>query len=108
MHVIAVKHLKEAAGQFRDAAKPLAAWRTIAKEAHWHNPEEIRENFADVDFAGDDVIFRIHESRYRLVTTVHYAREKDGSNGEGHVWVRSFLPQKQYENGANGSKGDIR
>jgi len=108
MHVVAGKHLKEASERFRNAARPLTAWRAIAKEAHWRSPDEVKENFADVDFAGDEVIFSIHEGRYQLVTTIHYARGKQGANGGGHVWIRAVQPAKQGENGANGNKGGAR
>jgi mRNA interferase HigB len=104
MHVVTVKHLKEAVDRFPDAAKPIAAWRAIAKEVQWRSPGDVKANFADVESVGDCVVFRIHQDKYRLVTTIHYSREQNGRVAEGHVWVRSFLTRKQYENTANWDK----
>jgi len=105
MHVIAGKHLKEAANRFPNAAKQIAAWRSIAKDARWRSPDDVRAIFADVECVGDSVIFRIHQNKYRLVTTIHYSRESGGALAEGHVWIRAFLSNKQYENSANWDKG---
>jgi mRNA interferase HigB len=105
MHVVAGKYLKETVDQFPAAAKQIAAWRSVAKDAQWLSPAAVKNNFADVDFVGDYVVFRIHRSLYRLVTTIHYARRENGRTAEGHIWVRSFLTNKQYENTANWDKG---
>jgi mRNA interferase HigB len=105
MHVLAAKHLKDAAGRFPKAAKQLAAWRSIAKDKCWRSPDDVKDTFADAEFAGDFVIFRIHQNKYRLVTTIHYPGGVNGSATDGHVWVRSFLSDKQYEDQANWEKG---
>jgi mRNA interferase HigB len=105
MHVLAGKHLKEAVARFPQAAKPIAAWRSIAKDKRWRTPEEVRETFADVEYAGDYVVFHIQQNKYRLLATLHYSRENDGRAAEGHLWVRSFLSNKQYEDPANWNKG---
>jgi mRNA interferase HigB len=105
MHVVSAKHLKAAADRFRDASKRLAAWRSIAKDKRWRNPGEVRATFADVECAGDDVIFPILQNKYRLVTTIHYSREPQGSLAEGHIWIRSLLTRQQYEDAAHQGKG---
>jgi mRNA interferase HigB len=105
MHVLAAKHLKEAAGRFPKAAKQIVAWRSIAKDKRWRTPGEVKDTFADADFAGDYVVFRIHQNKYRLVTTIHYPVGTNGTAADGHVWIRSFLSNKQYEDQANWEKG---
>jgi mRNA interferase HigB len=105
MHVVTEKHLKEAAEQFPDAAREIAAWWKIAKAARWRNFIEVRQVFADADGFNDYVIFNIRRNRYWLVTIIHYSREKDGRTTEGHIYIRSFLTHKQYENPANWDKG---
>ena len=105
MHVLSANHLKAAADRFRDASKPLAAWRSIAKDKRWRNSDEVRETFADVEYAGDEVIFPIHQNKYRLVTTIHYSREPNGSLTEGHIWIRSLLTRQQFEDAARPRKG---
>lgn len=106
MHVLTEKHLKDASARFPSAAKQLVAWRAVAKDQRWRTPDEVRQTFADVEFAGDYVIFPI--LRRRLVTTIHYSRETGGATAEGHIWIRSFLSRKQYENPANWDKGVLR
>ena len=78
MHVVTGKYLKEAVDGFPAAAKQIVAWRSVAKGAQWRSPADVKDNFADVDFVGDYVIFRIHRSLYRLVTTIHYSRGQNG------------------------------
>jgi len=108
MHVVTAKYLREAVDRFPDAAKQIAAWRSVAKEAQWRTPAGVKDVFADADCVGDYVIFRIHQNKYRLVTAIHYSRQLDGRIAEGHIWIRSFLTTKQYENTANWDKGVVR
>ncbi|MGO9272074.1 MAG: type II toxin-antitoxin system HigB family toxin [Terriglobia bacterium] len=105
MHVVTEKHLNRAAEQYPDAAKEIAAWRQIVKAARWRNFVEVQQVFKDADDVGGYVIFNIRQNRYRLVTIIHYSREKDGRLTEGHVYMRSFLTHKQYDRPANWDKG---
>ena len=54
------------------------------------------------------VIFNMLQNRYRLMIIIHYARVKDGRTTEGHIYIRSFLTHKQYDNPANWDKGVAR
>ena len=105
MHVVTEKHLNGAAEQYPEAAKEIMAWRKIAKAAKWRNFMEARQVFKDADDVGGYVIFNIRQNRYRLVTIIHYSREKDGRITEGHIYIRSFLTHKQYDNRANWDRG---
>ncbi len=105
MHVVTEKHLNGAASKYPDAAKEVMAWRKIAKAARWRNFGEIRQVFKDADHVDGYVIFNIRENRYRLITIIHYSREKDGRITEGHIYIRSFLTHRQYDNQANWEKG---
>jgi mRNA interferase HigB len=51
------------------------------------------------------VIFNIRQNRYRLVTIIHYARDKDGRVTQGHIYIGSFITHQQYENRTNWDKG---
>ena len=108
MHIITEKHLNRAAKQYPDAAKEIAAWRKIIKAAQWRNFVEVRQVFKDADTVREYVIFNIRRNRYRLVTIIHYSRERDDRLTEGHVYIRSFLPHKKYENPANWGRGVTR
>ena len=91
--------------QYPAATKQIMAWRKIAKAARWRNFEEVRQVFKDADNVKGYVIFNVRQNRYRLVTIVHYSRVKDGRATEGHIYIRSFLTHKHYEDAANWDKG---
>ena len=75
------------------------------KAAQWRNFVEVRQVFKDADAVKEYVIFNIRRNRYRLVTIIPYSREKDGRLTEGHVYVRSFLTHKEYEDPKKWDKG---
>ncbi|MEO8726750.1 MAG: type II toxin-antitoxin system HigB family toxin [Acidobacteriaceae bacterium] len=108
MHVVTRKHLAEVEERYPDAAKEIQAWNQIAKAARWQNFTELREVFKDADTVDGYVIFNIRRNRYRLVTIIHYSRKRDGRITEGHIYIRSFLTHKQYENRINWDKGGKR
>jgi mRNA interferase HigB len=108
MHIVTEKHLSRAAERYPDAAKEIAAWRKIVKGARWRSFVEIRQTFQDADAVKGYVIFNIRQNRYRLLTIIHGSREKDGRLTEGHVYIRSFLTHKEYDNPANWDQGAPR
>lgn len=101
MHVVTRKHLTDAASRYPDAAGEIAAWVRIVEDARWENFVQLRQTFTDADDVEGYVIFNIRRNRYRLVTVVHYARERNGKPTMGHVYIRSFLTHKEYDNRAN-------
>jgi mRNA interferase HigB len=104
MHVVTLKHLKEAATKYRDAAKEITAWHLIAKESRWTSFIDVQKTFPDAEAVDGFVVFNIRHNRYRLVTIIHYANEHQGRQTIGHVYIRSFLTHKQYDNKANRDK----
>lgn len=88
MRVVTVKHLSRAAWKYPDAATEIAAWRMIVKAARWRHFVEVQQTFKDADAVGRYAIFNIRRNRYRLVTIIHYSRERDGRLTDGHVYVR--------------------
>ena len=104
MHVITKAHLMEAASQYRDAADEISAWLQIVKNVRWTSFVDVRNVFRDADAVGGYVIFNIRHNRYRLVTIIHYAKERNGKLTEGHVYIRSFLTHKEYDSPANWDK----
>jgi mRNA interferase HigB len=105
MHVVTRKHLSRAEERFPDAAREIRAWYRIATESRWRNFVELRQVFKDADDADGYVIFNIRQNRYRLVTIIHYAREKENRVTMGHIYIRSFLTHRQYDNRTNWDKG---
>jgi len=105
MHIVTRKHLIEAEEQFPYAAKEILAWFKVAAAARWRNFAEVRQVFKDVDNVAGRVIFNIRQNRYRLIAIMHYSREKQRRITEGHIYIRSFLTHKQYNNQADWDKG---
>ena len=104
MYVVTIKHLNEAASKYQDAAKEIGAWLEIVKGVRWTSFMDVREVFPDADAVDDYVVFNIRHNRYRLVTIIHYGKKHDGKLTMGHVYIRSFLTHKQYDNPANWDK----
>jgi mRNA interferase HigB len=105
MHVVTRKHLAEAEADYPDAARELRAWTKIVCLARWRNFVELRQVFQDADDVDGYVIFNIRQNRYRLVTVIHYAREKEGRVTQGHIYIRAFLTHRQYDSRTNWEKG---
>jgi mRNA interferase HigB len=101
VHIVTRKHLREAVQQHPDAASEIEAWVVIVNGVRWHNFLEVRNTFKDADNVKRYVIFNIRQNRYRLVTTIHYARTMNPERTQGHVYIRSFLTHKEYDNSAN-------
>jgi mRNA interferase HigB len=87
--------------RFPDAAHEIEAWTLIVEAVRWHNFAEVRGYFRDADYVHGYVIFNIRQNRYRLVTVVHYAKTTSERRTEGHVYIRSFLTHKQYDDPGN-------
>jgi mRNA interferase HigB len=96
MHVVTRKHLVEAEKQYPEAAREIRAWRNFV---------DVRQVFKDADDVDGYVIFNIRQNRFRLVTVIHYSRPKEGRTTEGHIYIRSFLTHREYDNRANWDKG---
>lgn len=101
VHIVTRKHLAEAMESYRDAANEIRAWTTIVEAARWHNCSEVRDMFKDADSVNGYVVFNIRHNRYRLITVIHYAKTAGERQTQGHVYIRSFLTHKEYDNRGN-------
>ena len=101
VYIVTQKHLNEAIKTYKDAADEIKAWAAIVKVVRWHNLAEVRSTFKDADNVSGYVIFDIRHNRYRLVTVIHYARTTTEKRTEGHVYIRSFLTHREYDNPKN-------
>ncbi len=104
MHIVTRKHLSEAIKNYPDAANEIAAWVGVVGAVRWHSFAEVRSMFKDADAVDDYVIFDIRHNRYRLVTVIHYAKRTKEKQTEGHIYIRSFLTHKEYDNRSNWDK----
>jgi mRNA interferase HigB len=98
VHIVTLKHLKEATEKYPDAANEIRAWKAIVAAVRWHNIGEVRNIFKDADPVNGYVVFNIRHNRYRLITVIHYAKTTSEMQTKGHVYIRSFLTHKEYNN----------
>jgi mRNA interferase HigB len=101
VHIVTRKHLSEAVRKYPDAANEIKVWVGIVEAVRWHNFAEVRAVLKDADHVDDYVIFNIRHNRYRLVTVIHYAKTMKQRRTDGHVYIRSFLTHKEYDNHSN-------
>jgi mRNA interferase HigB len=101
VHIVTLRHLKEAIDCYPDVAKEVRAWATIVEAVRWQNFAEVRNMFRDADYVDGYVIFNFRQNRYRLITVIHYAKTRDNQQTAGHVYIRSFLTHREYNNPAN-------
>jgi mRNA interferase HigB len=104
VHIVTVKHLKDAMEKYPDAANEIGAWKTIVEAVRWRNIEEVRSMFKDADPVDGYVVFNIRHHRYGLITVIHYAKTTSEMQTRGHVYIRSFLTHKEYNNRNNWDK----
>ncbi|WP_424170337.1 type II toxin-antitoxin system HigB family toxin [Terracidiphilus sp.] len=101
MHIVTRRHLGEARKRYPDAAGEMEAWTGIIETVRWHNFAQVREMFQDADAVNGYVVFNIRRNRYRLITVIHYAKTTEEKYTDGHVYIRSFLTHKEYDNPSN-------
>ena len=104
VYIVTRRHLFEAMGDHPDAAKDIEAWASVVEAVRWHNFAEVRSWFKDADCVDGYVIFNIRQNRYRLITVIHYAKKIGDRQTEGHVYIRSFLTHREYDNRGNWDK----
>jgi mRNA interferase HigB len=104
VYIVTRRHLSEAIHRYPDAANEIKAWAMIVEAVRWHNFLEVRSLFKDADHVDGYVVFNFRQNRYRLITVIHYARTRDKKQTEGHVYIRSFLTHKEYDNPRNWDK----
>jgi mRNA interferase HigB len=101
VYIVTRRHLNEAINHYPDAAHEVKAWATIVEVVRWHNFSEVRSMFTDADYVDGYVVFNIRQNRYLLITIIHYAKTSDRKQTGGHVYIRSFLTHKEYDNRKN-------
>jgi mRNA interferase HigB len=104
VHIVTLEHLSQASEDYPDAANEIKTWMAIVKAVRWHNFSEVRGTFKDADNVRGYVIFNIRQNRYRLITVIHYAKTTAQKRTQGHVYIRSSLTHKEYDNPANWDK----
>jgi len=101
VHIVTRKYLRQAIERYPDAANEVKAWTGIVESVRWHKFDDVRGMFKDADSVDGYVIFNVRHNRYRLVTVIDYAKTTKERQTPGHVYIRSFLTHKEYDNRSN-------
>lgn len=88
MHIISRKKLVDFALQHPDAGGPLNAWYHLMRQGTYQHFDEIRQVFPSADRVGKLVVFNIGGNKYRLITAIHFNRQK--------VYIREVLTHGEY------------
>jgi mRNA interferase HigB len=96
MRLITRKRLREFAQQHPDAAEPLGKWERLFREAEWQNLQDVRRVYRHADAvtvaSGKTVtVFNICGNKYRLITAIHYNRQR--------VYILRLLTHAEYSKG---------
>jgi mRNA interferase HigB len=89
MHIISRKALQLFWQRYPDSETPLLRWFRIIEQNHFRNFDEVRATFPSADMVGDLIVFNIGGNKYRLVTSVHFNRDK--------VYIRHVLTHQEYD-----------
>lgn len=97
MNVFIKRAVDEAATAYPDAAADLRSWYLITRNADWRNFVDLRTHFPKADDVDGIVVFNIRNNRYRLLTSVKYARDVDGKHINGSVFVGKLMTHAEYD-----------
>ena len=72
------------------AKQPLEDWFEVTKKAEWQNISDIRAEFNNVDYVGNDrYVFNIKGNDYRLIVVIRIAK--------GRVFIRFIGTHAEYD-----------
>lgn len=91
MHIILRKALTEFWTEHADAESALQRWYKIVRQSKFESFVDLRQTFPSADKVDDLVVFNIGGNKYRLITSVHFNRNK--------VYVRAVLTHEEYDRG---------
>ena len=91
MHIISRKALREFAQRHPDSKTALDSWFHLVRTNQFESFNALRQVFPSADKVGDLIVFDIGGNKYRLITAIHFNRQK--------VYVRHILTHPEYDKG---------
>jgi mRNA interferase HigB len=92
MHVISRKALQHFWERHPDSKNPLSRWFKIMQKNDFGTFNDLRLTFPTADKVGDFIVFNIGGNKYRLITSIHFNRNK--------VYIRHVMTHSEYDKGA--------
>ena len=91
MHIISRKALEEFAQRHPDSKTALDSWFHLVRTNQFESFNALRQVFPSADKVGDLIVFDIGGNKYRLITAIHFNRQK--------VYIRHILTHPEYDKG---------
>lgn len=89
MHIITRKRIQEFVTKHPDSQTSLDNWYRIVKHTNYSSFNELKQNFSSADYVEGYVVFNISGNKYRLITAIHFNRNK--------VYIRAILTHAEYD-----------
>jgi mRNA interferase HigB len=89
MHIITQKRIWDAKKKHPESKNALDGWYRIIKKNKFNNFAELKRSFNSVDKVGSLYVFDLGGNKLRLITTIHFQRQK--------VYLRHILTHKEYD-----------
>lgn len=90
MRIITFAAIRDFSTKHADAEIPLQNWYSITKKADWSSLGDIKKDFNNVDYVGNDrYVFNIKGNKYRLVAIVLFTIKK--------VYIRFIGTHSEYD-----------
>lgn len=88
MWIITRTRLLSFASKHPDSLEPLDRWYRLAKTSTYSSLADLRKTFPTADPYGRLVIFNIGGNKYRLITSIHFNRDR--------IFIRHVLTHREY------------
>lgn len=89
MHVISRKALRQFWEKYPDSETALIRWFKLMNSANFQTFDELRSVFPSADLVGELIVFNIGGNKYRLITSIHFNRQK--------VYIYDILTHSEYD-----------
>lgn len=91
MHVISRKRFKDFWDKHPSSKAVLEAWFKLMRQGSYGMFSDLQTTFSrsEVDKVGRYTVFDVGGNKYRIITVIHYNREK--------IYVREVLTHAQYD-----------
>lgn len=89
MHIISRKKLNEFAEKYPETRTALTEWYQRIKGGNFNSIAELRQTFPTADKVGKLTVFNIGGNKIRLITAIHYNRQK--------IYLRAVLTHSEYD-----------
>lgn len=89
MHIISRKKLNEFAEKYPETRIALKEWYQRIKGEKFNSIAELKNTFPTADKVGKLTVFNIGGNKIRLITAIHYNRQK--------IYIRAVLTHSEYD-----------